>query len=159
MRWIAIITVIRFINFNINKNFVFVSGGEFNGQTYDPEANQQDPEADIKEMRTKVVRRLSYFVNYCCIRNLPAVDYQTSDVDVIDGLTRLAKLKSRRYPNCIFFAGTLIFERENWINHSLHNHTAKLVQERLQSEGMYMMLLPIRMADILKEEAEEAKAP
>lgn len=141
---------------NQYKNFVFLSVGEFNGQTYDPEANQQDPEADIKEMRTKVVRRLSYFVNYCRIRNLPAVDYQTSDVDVIDGLTRVAKLKSRLYPNCIFFAGTLIFERENWINHSLHNHTAKLVQERLQSEGMYMMLLPIRMVDILKEEAEEA---
>ncbi len=141
---------------NQYKNFIFLSVGEFNGQTYDPEANQQDPEADVKEMRTKVVRRLSYFVNYCRIRNLPAVDYQTSDVDVIDGLSRLAKQKSRLYPNCVFFAGTLIFEHANWINHWLHNHTATLIQERLQSEGMYMMLLPTRIADILREEAEEA---
>ncbi|HEV2523677.1 MAG TPA: KUP/HAK/KT family potassium transporter, partial [Gammaproteobacteria bacterium] len=139
---------------NQYKNFIFLSVGEFNGQTYDPEASQQDPEADIKTMRSNVVRRLSYFVNYCRIRNLPAVDYQTSDVDVIEGITRLAKQKSRSYPNCVFFAGTLIFERENWMNHSLHNHTAKLVQERLQSEGMYMMLLPIRMADIRRGEAE-----
>ncbi len=133
---------------NQYKNFIFLSVGEFNGQTYDPEANQQDPEADIKAMHTKVVRRLSYFVNYCRMQNLRAVDYQTSDVDVINGLARLAKQKSRLYPNCVFFAGTLIFERENWINHWLHNHTATLVQERLQSEGMYMMLLPIRMNEL-----------
>lgn len=139
---------------NQYKNFIFLSVGEFNGQTYDPEANEQDPEADIKEIRTKVVRRLSYFVNYCRTQNLPAVDYQTSDVDVIDGLTRLAKQKSRLYPNCVFFAGTLIFERENWINHWLHNHTATLVQERLQSEGLYMMLLPIRMHEFRAEEAK-----
>ncbi len=134
---------------NQYKNFIFLSVGEFNSQTYDPEANQQDPAADIKAMRSNVVRRLSYFVNYCRLRNLPAADYHTSDVDVIDGLTRLAKQKSRLYPNCVFFAGTLIFERENWLNHWLHNHTATLVQERLQSEGMYMMLLPIRMTDVL----------
>jgi amino acid transporter len=139
---------------NQYKNFIFLSVGEFNGQTYDPEANQQDPNADIKEMRTKIVRRLSYFVNYCRTRNLPAVDYQASDVDVIEGLTKLAKQKSRLYPNCVFFAGTVIFEHENWINHWLHNHTATLVQERLQSEGLYMMLLPIRMHEFRTQETE-----
>ncbi|HXH54403.1 MAG TPA: APC family permease [Gammaproteobacteria bacterium] len=133
---------------NQYKNFIFLSVGEFNGQTYDPEANQQDPEADIKAMRSNVIRRLSYFVNYCRIRSLPAIDYQTSDVDVIEGLSRLAKQKSRLYPNCVFFAGTLIFQHEHWINHWLHNHTAKLVQERLQSEGLYMMLLPIRINEL-----------
>jgi len=143
---------------NQYKNFIFLSIGEFNGQTYDPEASQQDPEADIKEMRSKVVRRLSYFVNYCRIRNLPAVDYQASDVDVIEGITQLAKQKSRLYPNCVFFAGTLIFKNENWINHWLHNHTATLVQERLQSEGMYMMLLPIHMKELQTNE-EEAEVP
>lgn len=139
---------------NQYKNFIFLSVGEVDTQTYDPEADQEDPEADIKTIRSKVVRRLSYFVNYCRIRNLPAVDYQANDIDVIEGLTRLAKQKSRLYPNCVFFAGTLIFEQDNWINHWLHNHTARLVQERLQSEGMYMMLLPIRTTDFKTEEAE-----
>jgi amino acid transporter len=133
---------------NQYKNFIFLSIGEVDTQTYDPEADQENPEADIKTIRSKVIRRLSYFVNYCRIRNLPAVDYQTNNVDVIEGLTELAKQKSRLYPNCVFFAGTLIFEHDNWINHWLHNHTAELVQERLQSEGLYMMLLPVQLADI-----------
>lgn len=139
---------------NQYKNFIFLSVGEVDTQTYDPEADLDDPEADIKTIRSKVIRRLSYFVNYCRIRNLPAVDYQINDVDVIEGLTRLAKQKSRQYPNCVFFAGTLIFEKNNWINHWLHNHTARLVQERLESEGLYMMLLPIRTTDFKTEEAE-----
>jgi amino acid transporter len=129
---------------NHYKNFIFLSVGEIDSQSYDPELEEKNPNQSITELRTKTVHRLGYFVNYCRNRNLPAVHFQTNNIDVIDGLTYLAEKISRRYPKCVFFAGKILFEQDTWINHWLHNQTAALAQQRLQLAGMYMMLIPIQ---------------
>lgn len=126
------------------KNFIFLSVGEIDSQSYDPEIEEKNPNQSITELRTKTVHRLGYFVNYCLTRNLPAMHLQTNNIDVIEGLTYLAEKISKRYPKCVFFAGKMLFEHDTWINHWLHNQTAALVQRRLQLEGMYMMLIPIQ---------------
>jgi len=126
---------------NQYKNFVFLSIGTIDSQNY-------GQDHDFEKMSLKVKRRLSYFVNYCRVRNLPAVHYYSNDTDTIEGLARLAEQKSRLYPNCVFFASTLIFEKDTWINHWLHNHTATLVQHKLHLQGLYMMLLPIHLPSL-----------
>jgi amino acid transporter len=129
---------------NQYKNFVFLSVGEIDSQSYDPEAEEKNPHQSIQELRSKTVRLLGYFVNYCRNRNLPAVHFQTNNIDVIEGLAYLAEKMQQRYKNCVFFAGKILFEQDTWMNHWLHNHTAALVQQRLQMEGMYMMLIPVQ---------------
>lgn len=118
------------------KNFVFLSAGTV-------DTRSMGDEQDLRDIRGKVNRRLSYFVNYCRAHHLPAAHYQITDVDVIEGLTRLAERMKKRYPNCVFFSGTLIFEKQNWLTNWLHNHTARLLERRLNLESMRMMLLPI----------------
>lgn len=120
------------------KNFIFISAGEVDSQNI-------VEEHQLTEMKDKVYRRLSHLVDYCRLRHLPAVHYLTYDVDTIEGLTRLAERMSVRYPNSVFFSGNLVFDNINWLYHWLHNHTEVLVQQQLNSRGLYMMLLPIRV--------------
>ncbi len=124
------------------KNFIFLNVCAIDAQNI-------ALENELDTLQTASAHKLQYFVDYCRARNLPADYLQTCNVDVIDGLTELAQTASLQYSNCVFFAGTLIFERENWLNHWLHNHTATLVQRRLQFLGLYMMLLPLRLNAIL----------
>lgn len=120
------------------KNFVFIGVGEVDSQNI-------VEEHELNDMKNKVYRRLSHLVNYCRIKNLPAVHYLAYDVDVIEGLTCLAEKMNKRYPDSVFFAGIMVFEKINWWYHWLHNRTAELVQDQLNSEGLYMMLLPVRV--------------
>ncbi len=130
---------------NQYQNFVFISTVPIDSQNFGHEEGI-GTQGEIKRLSQKTSHRLSVLVNYCHSLNLPANHFLTSDIDIIEGLTRLAKQKSERYPKSVFFAAKLIFQNDNWLNHWLHNHTSNLIQQRLQSLGMYMMLLPIHLA-------------
>jgi hypothetical protein len=51
------------------------------------------------------------------------------------------------YPRAVFFAGKLIFEREQIFQRLLHNETAYQLQRRLQFDGLNAMVLPVRVMD------------
>jgi hypothetical protein len=44
-----------------------------------------------------------------------------------------------------FFAGKIIFEREQWLDPLLHNQTAFAIERRLQWAGNTMVILPVRV--------------
>lgn len=44
-----------------------------------------------------------------------------------------------------FFAGQLMFGREQWWHGVLHNQTAFALQKRLQWDGFTMVILPVRI--------------
>ena len=49
---------------------------------------------------------------------------------------------------CGFFhvvAGQIIFQRDQWFQHLLHNETAFAIQKRLQWDGYTMVILPARV--------------
>ena len=45
----------------------------------------------------------------------------------------------------MFFAGKVIFHREQWYQQLLHNETAYLIQKRLQWAGLTMVILPAKL--------------
>lgn len=123
---------------NQYKNFVFLSVGSVDTASF-------TEEGDIKEISKKTNKTLMYFVDYCRSRNIPVDHFLENNIDVIAGVMHLAEKIRRKYPQCVFFGGTLIFERYGWLTHWLHNHTATIIQQRLLSQGMYAMLIPLRL--------------
>lgn len=120
------------------KNFIFISGGavdieSFSGQT------------QLKEMQKKVTGTLNYFVRYCREHGLAANSYSAFGTDITDQLSQLADKVSLEFPNSIFFASRLVFEKDHWFTRVLHNETAITLQRRLHAEGKQLIILPMRI--------------
>jgi hypothetical protein len=47
------------------------------------------------------------------------------------------------FPQAVFFAGQMLFERDNWVLRMLHDKTALAMQPRLHPRGLQMMILPM----------------
>jgi hypothetical protein len=58
---------------------------------------------------------------------------------------RLADQVLERFPNSVFFAGTLIFRQENLLTRLLHNHTAYALQQRLHLKGVPLIIMPMQL--------------
>ncbi|HLW69397.1 MAG TPA: APC family permease [Candidatus Binataceae bacterium] len=67
--------------------------------------------------------------------------------DVVIELNRLALGVAREFPHSVFFAGKLVFtgELDGYISRFLHNHTALELQNRLQANGLSLVILPVRV--------------
>jgi hypothetical protein len=52
----------------------------------------------------------------------------------------------REFPQSTFFAGQVIFRRQQWYQRLLHNETAFAIQKRLQWAGQTMVILPARVS-------------
>lgn len=120
------------------KNFVFLSAGAVDVESY------SGKEA-LKNMQEEVGNTLKQFVDYCHNHNLAAESYSTFSTDPVVELTDLAEKVAKKFPNCIFFATKLIFERENWITRLLHNETSLTLQRRLHARNLQLVLLPMRI--------------
>jgi hypothetical protein len=66
-------------------------------------------------------------------------------IDLIEELVKLCGSGAQDFPASVFFAGKLIFQKERLLACVLHNHTPFTLQQKLQFEGMDMMVLPIRV--------------
>ena len=71
-------------------------------------------------------------------------------------LEKLCRSAAQEFPRSVFFAGKLVFQEENFLTRLLHNHTPFTLEQRLQFEGLEMMILPIRV--FISSKSEEAAA-
>ena len=76
---------------------------------------------------------------------LAAASYMALGTDVVEELEQLCLAVARDYPRCTAFAGQLVFQRDSWYQHLLHNQTAFAVQRRLQWGNVPMVILPTRV--------------
>ena len=120
------------------RNFVFV-----NARTVDSHSYGGDEDMKITQMEANV--SLTYFVNFCNSKGWAAKSYLALGTDPIDEVAKLAQQVHEEFPNCIFFASKLIFERENWLIRLLHNEAALALQRRLHLHGLQMVILPMKI--------------
>jgi hypothetical protein len=62
---------------------------------------------------------------------------------------------AKEYPKSTVFAGQLVFQRDDWRQHLLHNQTAFALQRRLQWDGMTMVILPTRVRTAPKRASQK----
>lgn len=68
--------------------------------------------------------------------------------DVMGEIVRLAAEARERFPNSVFFAGQLAFERETRLSRLLHNHTGLALQRRFFAANLPFVVLPVRVPDV-----------
>lgn len=122
----------------IFKNFIFVTVGELDSNTFSEEKKWRD-------MRRKTKATLRKYRNYCNANGRFAKAYVGYGTDTIDKLTQLTKRVIKDYPNTTFFGTKFIFDNESIMSQLLYNHTAYIMQRRLHARGKTMVVLPMKI--------------
>jgi amino acid transporter len=120
------------------KNLVFVSiavidSGRFKGLS------------EIESLRRMKEDDLKSFVDFANCLGWYAEYRYSLGIDLMEELEKLCKSVAKEFPRSMFFAGKLVFQEENFLTRLLHNHTPYTLEQRLQFEGLEMMILPIRV--------------
>ena len=120
------------------KNFLFISAGEVDTQSYDSEAT-------IRSMRYRTENSLCYYTSFCRSQGLNATWRMAYGTDPIEVLENLSQEVIAEYPNSVYFASKLIFMHDNLFIRWLHNQTALTMQRRLHLRGQQMVILPMKV--------------
>jgi hypothetical protein len=120
------------------KNFVFLSVGAVDTHSY-------GGEGALEELQKEVHESCAYYVNFCHRHDIAAKSMEAYGIDRVAELTELANKAREEFPNCIFFASKLIFVHDNWMTRILHNQTALAMQRILHLQGMFMVILPMKV--------------
>ena len=120
------------------KNILFVSVGVI-------DSSQFKGVREIENLRRKKEEDLKSFVEFANCLGWYAEYRYSLGIDLIADLEKLCKATAQEFPRSVFFAGKLVFEQETLLTRLLHNHTPFTLQQRLQFEGLQMVVLPIRV--------------
>ena len=115
-------------------NFVFVSVGEVDKQSF-------DTERQIRSLKARIENSLEYYVSYCISRGLAARPYSAFGADPLEELTRLAQQVREEFPDSVFFASKLAFKRETILTRFLHNQLPLAMQRRLELDDQELIII------------------
>jgi hypothetical protein len=99
----------------------------------------------IIDLQRDVDDQLDKYISFCRAHGMAATRMSAFGTDPVAAGTQLADQVLERFPNSVFFAGTLIFRYENLLTRLLHNHTAYALQHRLHLRGMPLIIMPMRL--------------
>ncbi|MBB3210852.1 amino acid transporter [Herbaspirillum sp. Sphag1AN] len=120
------------------RNFIFV-----NARTA---AIVADAGADtLTHIRVEANATLQFFVEFCRSHELASAAYLGFGSDAVEEVSKLCQEVSKDYPQSIFFASKLIFDQDNWFIRLLHNQAALAIQRRLHTNGLQMLILPMKL--------------
>ncbi|OGP22334.1 MAG: hypothetical protein A2038_15270 [Deltaproteobacteria bacterium GWA2_57_13] len=132
---------------NYFKNLVFVSIGVI-------DTSQFKGVKEIENLRRNKEENLKSFVDYANCLGWYAEYRFSLGIDLMAELETLCKSVAQEFPRSVFFAGKLVFQKESLFSRLLHNHTPFTLQQRLQFEGLQMIILPIR---VLQSDMQQGK--
>jgi hypothetical protein len=120
------------------KNLVFLSvgvvdSGEFKG------------EHAVEELRRRTEEMLANYIGLAAGLGMPATARIAIGTEAVIEAERLCLEVAREFPHIVFFAGKMIFQREQWYHRLLHNETALAIEQRLRWVGKCMVTMPIRV--------------
>jgi NADH:ubiquinone oxidoreductase subunit D len=65
--------------------------------------------------------------------------------DTTAELTTILDQALKQFPNSVVFASQLVFKNETFLTRLLHGQTPLVMQRRLQSRGVPMVILPMKI--------------
>lgn len=137
---LATLTTIQRLFGNQFRNVVFVGVAEVDsGQLKGPE--------EVKRLEQQVADDLVEYCRFAADLGFYPELRAGIGPDVALELHRLCIGVARDFAHVVFFAGKLVFtdELDGYLSRFLHNHTALELQNRLQSQGLSLVILPVRV--------------
>ena len=120
------------------KNLVFLSVGVVDSAGF-------KGEAAIGDLKEKTEEQLKQYCELAQRIGMPAAFRYALGTDAVDEGEKLCLDVAKEFPRVTFFAGKVIFQREAWYQHLLHNETAAAIQKRLQWAGKPVVIIPARV--------------
>jgi amino acid transporter len=120
------------------KNLVFLSVGVVDSGGF-------KGEGALDELRARTEESLRQYDELARRIGMPAVSRYALGTDAVEEGEKLCLEVAKEFPRVTFFAGKVIFQREAWYQHLLHNETAAAIQKRLQWAGKPVVILPARV--------------
>jgi amino acid transporter len=120
------------------KNFVFIQAGVL-------DAGNFKGVEEVANMKAEVRKELDRYVHYMRCHGYYAASYSSFGTDVVDEIAGLTPRILERFPNAILFGGQLVFPKTTFLSGVFHNYTIFAVQRRFYSEGIPVVILPIRV--------------
>ncbi len=120
------------------KNVVFISVGVI-------DSSQFKGASEIHNLRRLKEENLKSYVEFANCLGWYAECRNSLGTDLLEELVKLCKATAQEFPRSVFFAGRLVFQEESLFTRVLHNHTPFTLQQKLQFEGLQMIILPIRV--------------
>jgi K+ transporter len=118
------------------KNFVFIGAGQVDIKSF-------SGKRALKRMTKEVDEVLNYFVTYCQQKDLSAASYSKFESDYVECLFELSQAAREKYPDHMFFATQISFQKDTWFNRFLHNGINYVLQRKLHGLGDEILLLPM----------------
>lgn len=120
------------------KNLLFLSVGVIDS------GNFKGAE-EVERLEDHTRRALGQYVDLARRLGFRSQSYMAIGTDPVDELEHLCQTVAKECPKLVVFAGQLVFQRDAWYQHLLHNQTAYALQRRLQWDGISMVILPTRI--------------
>lgn len=120
------------------RNCVFVSVGEIDAEHF-------RGEAALAELGKDVTENLDRFVGWCHRRGIAATSFHAFGTDTVEVLDKLSEKILAQFPNSIFFATKLLFQKDTLLGRFLHNQTALAMQRQLHLRGVPMVIMPMKV--------------
>jgi amino acid transporter len=119
------------------KNFLVISAQPIDVRSYGGE----EALAKIKADR---LQDMEFYMDLARHTGVASKYYLGFGIDGVDEMVKLCRQAREEFPNIVFFASKLVFQRETWITQLLHNQIILNIQQRLQAERMPMVILPMQ---------------
>jgi amino acid transporter len=102
-------------------------------------------EGAVEDLAARTETELKKYVILARKLGIPATYRFAVGTDAVNEAEKLCLEVAAEFPQVMFFAGKVIFQREHWYQRLLHNETAYAIEKRLQWAGKTMAILPARL--------------
>ncbi len=123
---------------NYFKNLVFLTVGVVDSAGF-------KGEGALDELKRRTEETLAQYEALAKRIGMPATSRYALGTEAVEEGEKLCLEVAKEFPRVTFFAGKVIFQRESWYQHLLHNETAAAIQKRLQWAGKPVVILPARV--------------
>lgn len=120
------------------RNFVFIEIGVVDAGTF-------KGVEELENLKEKVHADVEHYKNFINKQGFFAESYTSFGTDVVAEVAKVAPEILEKYPNAVFFGGQLVFPRPSVFTSFLHNYTIFAVQRYFYTQGIPIMLMPIRV--------------
>ncbi len=100
---------------------------------------------EVGRLEENTKQELQKYVQLAINLGLVATSRMSIGIEAVESAEKLCVELSREFKQSVFFAGKLVFQKPKWYQRILHSETAFAIQNRLELDGLSMVILPVRV--------------
>jgi hypothetical protein len=100
---------------------------------------------EVERLEENTKQELDHYVKLASNLGIPAAARMSVGTEAIEEAEKICLELSHEFKQSVFFAAKLVFQKQKWYQRILHSETANAIQNRLQFQGLSMVVLPVRV--------------